>query len=741
MAASTVLHKSWRRFVNGADHYSYAPLPSGQAIRLLRILPRRGPDIECALETYEQSEAPPYHALSYTWGYPLTPFSLPKVTGSENETLDSSFRRNRLNAKADNNYFRRLLHGDSDTTPGPSRSRHIHCRGQKLQVTQSLHDALETLQARTWGLSMDPRPRHPRLNSLKHVWIDAICVDQDNIEERNAQVARMRWIFQEARRVTVWLGEEDQFTEDALALIEHISSLAGNAWESIGYTDFFRGDWHKSTGKQPPLSYYHWLGFLAFITRPWFRRAWIIQELAMSKSAVLVCGRKTIPWSQLNTTLHFLKKKRWYHHLSTEKMQHIAEVRKDPGIYADFLKSKTSFGVGPLALSWTKHWTENRNAFQGPVSLAVLMQLHRDTDATDPRDKVYAFLGLAAESKIFKADSLEPLQPDYNQSVQQTYSQVASSQMISQGDLSLLSHVQDASRTKLANLPSWIPDFSVSLHPYPLLFRGRCHWSACGNEKWEPNIKQMQQGLLHLRGHRAGIVAETALMPNETDDTAAYWAGIVKLASHLKDYYPHTRCRQTRIEALWRTLVTDTYSRKHPAPDSCSQLFIDYVLNLQIRHTLAPWSSRVDFHPHQQHRHPSTPADWHGLLFSNEPPDSSCGATAYRTRMAAVMEGIFGGTYSAMDLAQMQHELDISSGNNRRVFRTENGLLGTGAKSVRANDEVWVLCGANVPFVLRRAGDGGRYRLVGEAYVHGLMHWEGRGDPPDMNLFEEVVLE
>ena len=66
----------------------------------------------------------------------------------------------------------------------------------------------------------------------------------------------------------------------------------------------------------------------------------------------------------------------------------------------------------------------------------------------------------------------------------------------------------------------------------------------------------------------------------------------------------------------------------------------------------------------------------------------------------------------------------MASSMGRALFATCSGYLGAGLESVRMGDEVWVLAGASVPCVLRPAGEK-QYRLVGDAYVHGLMHGDG----------------
>jgi hypothetical protein len=410
-----------------------------------------------------------------------------------------------------------------------------------------------------------------------------------------------------------------------------------------------------------------------------------------------------------------------------------------------------------------------------PMSLEALVQLHRGTEATDPRDKVYAFLGLA--DKIVEARA--PIEPNYRLPVHQVYTDVTERVMLSNGNLHLLSHVQDASQTKVSGLPSWVPDYSVQIKPYPLFLRGNCNWSASGRLRWRPDAAAMRLGLLHVQGFRIGNVEEAAAMPDEVAGSAAYWSSIVRVATGLGQHYRHRpetkegRAVHTRVEALWRTLITNTYERTNPAPDAVGTLFLDYVLNLQVRHTLAPLSN-VDFLPHQRPTRTSVATmvneeadaeggtgggalSWHALLAA-EPQGSALGADAYSARISSVVERMFRGAYSPIGLAQLQHEFDIASGGMRRVFRAraaESGesdrgeetdgerpqLLGTGPRSLRAGDEVWVLAGASVPMVLRQAdggGHGARYRLVGEAYVHGAM--QGGAEATESSL-ADLVLE
>lgn len=782
-----------RRFIAS---YRYRPLPdasqnprSGSLIRLLEVKAadrgakgsdRTGSDFRCSLRIFKLSQAPEFQALSYTWGDPLTPFSKASDRGSK-EPL-------RLQHHASQ---------DGSTSPSP----HIEVDSRSLAVTPNLLSALRMLASRSssapsgGSLRKQTPPLFRGLSSKsRYFWIDAICVDQSNVLERNAQVSIMGDVFRAAESVTVWLGPEDQYTADALAAIESISPLmaltasnssseAKRAWDNISYTDFFDDSWYsrisEATGLQGSVTHRQWLGLLALLSRPWFQRAWVVQELALARQATVVCGEQMVHWTRLAATLTFIHAKRWYHHLCTEKMRHIASLRDDPGMYSDFLASRTEFPTGTFSLMRTRkilrhnavkrsHGSRGEPGPQaqsdttspgsllpkemvssdtlslsenpwepkpGTVSLDTLMQVHRDKLATDPRDKVYAFVGLANTKTVTCGAPLTSVRPDYELPVQDVYTRLMAQLLLAHGALHLLSHVQDPSLTKLEGLPSWVPDFSVQLAPYPLRFRGAVSWSACGNARWQPpsSDEDMKRGILRVQGSRIGVVEKAALLQNEAECSAEYWATIVNLALGLAEKYPQlpnwTTVQakpQSRLEALWRTLITDLYSRKHPAPDHCGNLFMEYILNLQIRHTLAPWSD-VDFMPHQSHTHADNiQPRWHDLLRS-EPE----GLAVYKKRMSSIMENIFQGTYSPMDLAELQHDLDIASGSSRRLFRTDDGLLGTGMKSVVKGDEVWVFAGSKLPMLVRKrpaSGYDNEFRLVGEAYVHGIMHWEGGGN-------------
>ncbi len=565
------------------------------------------------------------------------------------------------------------------------------------------------------------------------------CIDQASLAERNTQVSLMSDIFRTASGVTVWLGEEDEYFHDANTVIERISSIPKELWKKVPYTGFFDGEGacYRDLGVEP-LTYQNWLGFIAFSNRPYFSRSWVVQEMALARKLNIVCGGRILLWEKLAKTIEFIRATRWYHHLWTDKMRHIRELNQRPGVYRKLLASSTKFGLEPVYLNSTRSALQayEQGGNKGAPSLRLLVDTHRYTHATDPRDKVYAFLGLASRT----SSSINQIEPNYETSTRQVYTDAACSLLRTYRNLYLLSHVQDRSLTKTKGLPSWVPDYSVPISPYPLEFRGDCNWSACGNIRWTPprDETMLERGLLPVQGFHIDTIAETAIMPHEAANAGEPWASIVDMVSHLPNPYPIPSLKGapiSRLDVLWRTLTTNTYSRQHPAPAECGALFIDYILNLQIRHRLRPWSSHdSEFQPHSTPLSTLTNPDWRSLIES-EPEGSPYNISFYRERLTALVENMLSAnSYTPIDLAQLHHDIENGSGRMRRLFRTSNMmLLGTGANAVRVGDEVWILGGGRVPVVLQRVKEkpgsaptvGGTHRLVGEAYVHGLMH----GDP------------
>jgi hypothetical protein len=142
--------------------YQHAPLLGTRSIRLLKITDTKPSSLAIALESFHLDSLPTFEALSYTWG---------KAIRDEDESSD--------------NYDLGTMH-------------QVKCGGGLFSVAENLFDTLS------------------QLSSTGFLWIDALCIDQTNFEERSSQVLLIGEIFSAAERVVVWLGKDTSDLDDFL---------------------------------------------------------------------------------------------------------------------------------------------------------------------------------------------------------------------------------------------------------------------------------------------------------------------------------------------------------------------------------------------------------------------------------------------------------------------------------------------------------------------------------------------
>ncbi|KAF2186451.1 HET-domain-containing protein [Zopfia rhizophila CBS 207.26] len=309
------------------DDFKYEPIDlEGPAFRLLRLFKGRESDIECELFQawlYGDS-AISYEALSYTWG-------------------------------------------------GTEMTEHVKINGRRLGVTINLYLALQ----------------HLRFQDLDRIlWVDAICIDQSNKKERGHQVQQMRDIYNQADKVIFWLGPATYETNVVMDSLKRLHE------ESIKYTC---KDW-KLTDKrwidlwlavQPILRSQHLglvtrqhAGMESLLERPWFKRVWILQEVANARAAVVCSGAKSV--SARIFALGPL----------------LIGVQPEPHCQAVL-----DIMPGPSRNdSW---WSQKRDLY-------TLLLKFKGSKASDQRDMIYAFLSISSD-----AHDIDNLRADYTKTAQQ----------------------------------------------------------------------------------------------------------------------------------------------------------------------------------------------------------------------------------------------------------------------------------------------------------------------------------
>lgn len=161
------------------------------------------------------------------------------------------------------------------------QSETITANGKILHVTKNLFSALE----------------HLRHKESRILWIDAICIDQTNLQERGHQVGQMSDIYRQADQVLVWLGPS---TYETKVLMERLGKLQRSVSKPADWTnaDFLGRQWLEVEQKNyldyAALTDIQRCGLTSLLHQPWFNRIWIIQEVANARAAAVCCGQHSI---------------------------------------------------------------------------------------------------------------------------------------------------------------------------------------------------------------------------------------------------------------------------------------------------------------------------------------------------------------------------------------------------------------------------------------------------------------
>jgi hypothetical protein len=252
------------------------------------------------------------------------------------------------------------------------------------------------------------------------IWIDAICIDQSNIAERNFLVAIMDQIYAKATNTVVYLGEEENDSEIGMKIIR---SLASNrSLEKM----------ISSPRNKAALS--------KLLDRPWCNRIWVLQEVFVSNSISVVCGPSEVSWKAMTNLSKIM-----------ERYQGEFDWPYIPCV---------------LSLRGGRHRDTKWNLWD-------LLCHTRQCASSDPRDKVFALASIVTDKKKYN------LQPDYGMSIKSVFVDLATS-FLDAGGLDFLLAVQFLPSE--LDLPSWVPDWTLRFgmgyinEINPLARAGGTHW-------------------------------------------------------------------------------------------------------------------------------------------------------------------------------------------------------------------------------------------------------------------------
>ncbi|KAM0248644.1 hypothetical protein ACHAQJ_009386 [Trichoderma viride] len=618
-------------------------------IRLLKLLPGTGSQkVQCHLSASPLSDLPAYQPLSYCWG-PQT------------------------------NLVEILVNGES------------------FLVTRNLAAALRRL-------------RQPKASCI--LWVDAICVNQQDKLEKNIQIPMMTEIYQRGKQTIVWLGDHDRKTARAFAMLETMATYVDTVpkEKSIRLDPdkwrFLKKAMKKKASAEiepddfkPALrSPAYWMSKIrsgdariSIFGRAWFKRVWILQEIAVSLCAVVVCGQYSINWTTLEKAY---------------SMSEFWDEWEDGQYLRTLIELRTSIQAG------------TRDELGVLVLKAVYCQ------ATEPMDRIYAILGLAKKLPLEFDIAVDYTVDTYAKFIEATRACLAST-----GDAHL---TLTGCRSHLSNndlLPSWAwsPQPDPEQPTYQWQFHRaaakKCLFRAAGKESEKSSISFSDDGrLLSLRG----IVFDTIV------DVGPVF-GNVRVGYKFQVYGSGFRMGDKQMPRYCLTHLVASKRVADPAGPGLypgkknktrRQAWISFLTSIAMMSDGMTDEREIVEEKVRLEEVQAKP--YH--IFGRGPgelPWSKTKPLLHDPQMPR------------LQISMLQTRLMISIAMEymakRRVVRTSQGYIGLCDRYTEIGDHLAIISGICVPVILRPAMKG-QWRMIGESYVYGVMHGQLWSDDKAQSL-------
>ena len=584
---------------------------------------------------------------------------------------------------------------------GPARV--IVCNRKSIHVGENLYDFL--LQLRQLP-NMRSRP----------VWIDAICINQRDLAERSGQVNMMERIYRSADCVIVWLGEAAGGAEAGVRFMQTLPEAA-TVRTSCHTRDYVLGQAGEAqlleqmfaTRKSYVTAYFGGSSMSRILSREYFRRMWVVQEMVLARQLRFYVGATEIPVGALQRSISFMSR--------VLSMPAFAAMRY-------FIPMRT----GVLSMPFIFQARERLHAADAVSwSLEDYIALCRDQAATEPADKVYALLGVANATSLARAEEgaripsqQMALHADYAKGIAEVYLQCMRV-LLSQTSLSKVLSLVGKLDAGVRSLPSWVFDLSVSLRPKPFAAFGPVCFRASGSTTDSHSISADGR---HLR--LAASLVDTIAKTGESSVALSIFHRIhlrglmLDLVSDCGPTYVPTG--EPTLVAFQRTMTADILSSAAPEM-RLADLQAGFVAWLGgVFHATVnvkrSWLMRCALHALWYYTVWTVPDQRSTTEFGDR--DLSLESAVWRFNDVV---GLGTGPVSD-DLAEKMALVVETVYQDRRIFRTEKGYLGIGTSKLMPGDQVMLVAGVDVPLMFRDDRNGQTLSLVGPAYVHGIMNGE-----------------
>lgn len=472
------------------------------------------------------------------------------------------------------------------------------------------------------------------------VWIDAICIDQKNLAERESQVLLMGRVYSSAKEVFLWLGDSDKITQRAFHFMEN------------------------GRGDQADLE-----SVLLLLGRPWFQRVWVIQEITVARNIRIGCGDDRIDFNRFSDCVFTV----WNEFLGL-------------GNYDDDDPAQRGLWCVTRVIHIRNDFHEDGGENEKEVSYEILLQAAFHCEATDKRDMVFAFRGIADKRPVPK--------PNYSISEEQVFTETAEALLCNGESLDLLVLCGVGNTERPPNLPTWAPNLRYHSYSEPLVPCDRAGWKAGGLLQRSPQIDTTPAHQLRLQVKRIDQV-DVICPPFQSWSVAG---------------------QKAAVDAVWKL-------RLRLSEDISEEVWMDQMMSTLI------FGIDIDDEPLEV----NTP-EW----------------TEYREHFTEWFEWLRSSSTEEdlSKITHNKYHRTIGPRVDDEVaFMTSHGLLCIGTSAIAIGDVICTVPGCRIPLVLRpdtvtsdngmRSPQAQTWILVGWCFAEGLMFGEAAAlERP----FEEIVL-
>jgi hypothetical protein len=587
----------------------------------------------------------------------------------------------------------------------------------------------------------------PEIQNGARVWVDALCIDQSNVLEKNVEVKRMGEIYKKSERVISFLGNNYEESGETLEFMSTIGRVfSQSAAQSISHQFMER------------MNVDSVIGVVRLLMRPYWNRIWIAQEICLGgDKAIAICGARRFPMSELLRCGPILGSRV----LQSGKRLNLG-LSLDPGSdgdaqYLSMLDLQTSLKK-LMALHYAKLECINDDRTV-PVSNPLWFRIPSGSRATDPRDLVYGMLNLLP--KQLK----EQINVDY--SPENTFVDVMAeftkAHIRTTNSLSFILHQLSAPIFGIGEWPTWVPNlalpYSSAHYGWPLIGE----FSACGDTTCEATFsRDLGRHLLVCQGYRLDTISQATIPECEISIQESTTQALLLENTMCFDPSVETEQDLQEVREVLRVLkgrhIPDTEDSQDPGLASTTVHQYEGVIGLKQALMECFHSLGVDFESESSSIF-DIPYDlsigrqelerqrtqYLSASFINDPGLSTLNtvreAFADFDLWGTSFKDLFPPHFRDVDIDSFElPEIRDRTVTLARLFTTCSGYVGACIGHARPGDEIFLLKGCVMPVILRASSScHGAYELKGGCCIPGVMNGEAIARFQESNTASQEV--